>query len=61
MSLVLYMVLILFVKKLGSGICFCIDYRKLNIITKKNTHLIPLIEETLVALNRTVIISKLDI
>jgi hypothetical protein len=60
-SSVSYAAPILFVKKPGSGICFCIDYRKLNIITKKNTHLIPLIEETLAALNRTVIMSKLDI
>jgi hypothetical protein len=55
------MVPILFIKKPGSGIRFCIDYRKLNTITKKNTYLIPLIKETLVVLNRTVIISKLDI
>jgi hypothetical protein len=56
-----YAIPILFVKKLGNRICFCVDYRKLNTITKKDAHLIPLIEETLVALNRTVIISKLDI
>jgi hypothetical protein len=61
MSLVSYIVLILFIKKPSSRICFCIDYRKFNIITKKDTYLIPLVEETLIALNRTVIISKLDI
>jgi hypothetical protein len=61
MSLVPYVVLILFVKKPGGGIRFCIDYRKLNIITKKDTHLIPFIKEILVVFNRTVIISKLDI
>jgi hypothetical protein len=60
-NLVSYVVLILFVKKPGGRIRFYIDYRKLNIITKKNTHPIPLIEEILIALNRTVIISKLDI
>jgi hypothetical protein len=60
-NLVFYTAPILFVKKPGGGIRFYIDYRKLNTITKKDTHLIPLIEETLVALNRTVIISKLDI
>jgi hypothetical protein len=52
---------ILFVKKPGGGIRFYIDYRKLNTITKKDTHLIPLIKKTLAALNRMVIISKLDI
>jgi hypothetical protein len=61
MSSVFYAAPILFVKKLDGGICFCVDYRKLNTITKKNTHPIPFIEEILVALNGTVIISKLNI
>jgi hypothetical protein len=60
-SLVPYAVPILFVKKPGSRIRFCIDYYKLNAITKKNAYLIPFIKEILVALNRTVIMSKLDI
>jgi hypothetical protein len=60
-SLVFYITPILFIKKLGGRICFCVDYRKLNIITKKDTYPIPLIKETLVVLNKTVIISKLDI
>jgi hypothetical protein len=61
MSSVPQVVPILFVKKPGNGICFCVNYRKFNIITKKDTHLIPFIEETLVVLNRTIIISKLNI
>jgi hypothetical protein len=61
MSSVPYTVLILFVKKPGNRICFCVDYYKFNIITKKNIYLIPFIKEILVALNRTIIISKLDI
>jgi hypothetical protein len=61
MSSVPQAALILFVKKPSNRICFCIDYRKLNIITKKNAYLILLIKETLAALNRTVIMSKLDI
>jgi hypothetical protein len=60
-SLVPYIIPILFIKKLGNRICFCINYCKLNIITKKDAYLIPFIKETLVALNRTVIMSKLDI
>jgi hypothetical protein len=60
-SLVPYAVSILFVKKLSSGIRFCVDYRKFNAITKKDAYLIPFIKETLVVLNRTVIMSKLDI
>ena len=38
---------ILFVKKPGGGIRFCVDYKRLNTITKKDRYLIPLIEETL--------------
>jgi hypothetical protein len=60
-NLASYTAPILFVKKPGSGICFYINYRKLNTITKKNTYLIPFIKKTLIVLNRTVIISKLDI
>jgi hypothetical protein len=60
-SLVPHTALILFIKKPGSGICFCINYYKLNIITKKNIYLIPFIKEILVVLNRTVIIFKLNI
>jgi hypothetical protein len=60
-SLVPYTVPILFIKKPGNGIYFYINYRKLNIITKKDAHLIPLIKETLVILNRTVIMFKLNI
>jgi hypothetical protein len=56
-----HVVLILFIKKPSSRIRFYIDYRKFNIITKKDAYLIPFIKETLVALNRTIIISKLDI
>jgi hypothetical protein len=61
MNSIPYTAPILFIKKPGSRICFCIDYYKLNTITKKNTYLIPFIKEILVALNRTVIISKLNI
>jgi hypothetical protein len=56
-----YITPILFIKKPNNRIRFCINYYKLNIITKKNIYLIPFIKEILVALNRTVIMSKLDI
>ena len=39
--------LVLFVKKPSGGLRFCIDYYRLNIITKKDRYLIPLITETL--------------
>ncbi|EFQ91503.1 hypothetical protein PTT_11644 [Pyrenophora teres f. teres 0-1] len=38
---------ILFVRKLGGGLRFCVNYRKLNEITKKNYTPLPLIIETL--------------
>jgi hypothetical protein len=39
--------LVLFIKKPNKSFCFCIDFRKLNKITKKNRYLIPFIKETL--------------
>jgi hypothetical protein len=39
--------LVLFVKKPGGGLRFCVDYRGLNRITKKDRYPLPLIYETL--------------
>ena len=39
--------LVLFAKKPSGGLRFYVDYRRLNIITKKDRYLIPLITETL--------------
>ena len=39
--------LVLFVKKPGGGLCFCVDYRALNTITIKNCYSLPLIREML--------------
>ena len=38
---------VLFVKKPGGGLRFCVDYRGLNAITVKNRYPLPLISETL--------------
>jgi hypothetical protein len=38
--------LVLFAKKPGGGLRFCVDYRALNAITKKDQYLLPLIQET---------------
>ncbi len=43
---------ILFAKKPGGGLRFCVDYRKLNAITKKNRYPIPLIAETIARLSK---------
>ncbi len=39
--------LVILVKKLGGGLRFCVDYRGLNAISKKDRYPLPLIEETL--------------
>ncbi|KAM4067234.1 hypothetical protein HRG_012215 [Hirsutella rhossiliensis] len=38
---------VLFAKKPGGGLRFCVDYRGLNAITIKNRYPLPLIQETL--------------
>ena len=52
---------VLFVKKPGGGIQFCVDYRRLNAITKKDRYPIPLIEETLTQLEGAKYFTKIDI
>jgi len=51
----------MFVKKLRGSIRLCIDYCKLNTITKKDRYLILLIEETIVRIVGYKIITKLNI
>ena len=53
--------LVLFVKKLGGGLRFYIDYRKLNSITIKNRYPLPLIRKILDRLYYTKVYSKIDI
>ncbi|ERF68926.1 hypothetical protein EPUS_09504 [Endocarpon pusillum Z07020] len=52
---------VLFVKKPGGGLRFCVDYRGLNAITVKNRYPIPLIQETLDKLCKAMWYTKLDI
>ena len=52
---------VLFVKKPSGGIRFCVDYRRLNAITKKDQYPIPLIEETLAQLEGAKYFTKIDI
>ena len=52
---------VLFVLKPGGGLRFCVDYRKLNSITKKDRYPIPLIDEILARINIKKIFTKLDI
>jgi hypothetical protein len=50
LSIVLYAFLILFAKKLDEEFRFCVNYRKLNVITKKNRYFISLIVEIIARL-----------
>jgi hypothetical protein len=52
---------VIFVKKPGGGLRFCVDYRALNAITIKNRYPIPLIQETLNRLSKARYYTKLDI
>jgi hypothetical protein len=52
-SIAFYASLILFAKKLDDEVKFCVDYRKLNAITKKNKYSISFFAETIVRLFKT--------
>src|SRR5208282_3656250 len=53
--------LVLFVKKPGGGLRFCVDYRGLNRVTKKDRYPLPLIYETLRNISKVKWFTKLDI
>ena len=52
---------VLFAKKPGGGLRFCVDYRALNELTQKDRYPIPLIKETLNALSKAKWFTKLDV
>lgn len=52
---------VLFVKKADGRLRLCVDYRKLNAITIKNRHPLPLTPETLVGLAKAKWFTKLDL
>jgi transposase InsO family protein len=51
----------LFVKKPNGSLRFCIDFRKLNALTRKDRYPLPLIDETFARLSRAKKFTKLDI
>ena len=53
--------LVLFVRKPGGGLRFCIDYCALNRITKKDWYLLSLIHETLQNIGQVKWFTKLDV
>jgi hypothetical protein len=60
-SSVFFASLILFAKKLDEEIRLCMNYRKLNVIIKKNRYLISLINELITRLARAKFMTKRDI
>jgi hypothetical protein len=52
---------VLFVKKPGGGLRFCVDYRGLNKVTRKDRYPLPLIRETLHNLGKAKWFTKLDV
>jgi hypothetical protein len=52
---------VLFARKSNGSLWFCVDYRKLNTLTKKNHYLLLLINKTLARLNQAKVFTKLDI
>lgn len=52
---------VLFAKKPGGGLSFCVYYRGINAFTKKDRYPLPLIKETLNALNAVKWLTKLDV
>ena len=53
--------LVIFVKKSGGGLRFCVDYRRLNEISRKNSYPIPRIDKTLRTIAAAKYISKVDV
>ncbi|GFF63123.1 hypothetical protein IFM51744_11089 [Aspergillus udagawae] len=52
---------VLFARKPGGGLRFCVDYRALNAITKKDRYPLPLINETLERISKAKWFTKLDV
>jgi hypothetical protein len=53
--------LVLFVRKPGGGLRFCVDYRALNKVTRKDRYLLSLIYETLQRAGKAKWYTKLDV
>ena len=52
---------VLFVRKPGGGLRFCVDYRGLNAVTKKDRYPIPLINDSLRQMSQAGIFTRLDL
>ncbi|KAI0993167.1 hypothetical protein K3495_g15017, partial [Podosphaera aphanis] len=52
---------VLFVKKPGGGLRFCVDYRALNAITRKDRYPLPLLKETFRNISQARWFTKIDV
>ncbi|MBW0572610.1 hypothetical protein O181_112325, partial [Austropuccinia psidii MF-1] len=52
---------VLFVKKKDGGLRLCVDYRKLNAVTRKNKYPVPPMNQLLTVFNCSSIFSKIDL
>jgi hypothetical protein len=57
----LFAVLVFFIKKLDGSLRFCINFRKLNLLIRKDRYPLFLIDETLARIGRAKLFTKLDI
>ncbi len=60
-SSILYASLILFIEKKDDSLRFCVDYRKLNALIKRNRYLLSLIDETLARIQDSKYLTRLNI
>ncbi len=56
-----YVSLILFIEKKDDSLCFCVDYRKLNALIKRNRYSLSLIDETLACIQESKYLTWLNI
>ncbi len=56
-----YVSLILFAEKKDESLRFCVDYRKLNALTKRDRYSLPLIDETLARIQESKYLTRLNI
>ncbi|MBW0547336.1 hypothetical protein O181_087051, partial [Austropuccinia psidii MF-1] len=47
--------------KKDGGLCLCVDYRKLNSVTRKNRYPVPPMNQLLTVFNGATIFSKIDL
>ncbi|MBW0550209.1 hypothetical protein O181_089924 [Austropuccinia psidii MF-1] len=52
---------VLLFKKKDGGLCLCVDYRKLNSVTRKNRYPVPPMNQLLTIFNGSTIFSKIDL